>query len=67
MTNSLLPDSGYHISDVLVDGKSVGAVTSYAFDDVQSRHTLEAVFTKDNPDTGVDNPLTDVYPDDWFY
>lgn len=66
-TFTITPDSGYHISDVLVDGKSVGAVTSYTFEDVQKKHTIEAVFAKDNPDTGVDNPFTDVRPDDWFF
>ena len=66
-TFTITPDSGYHISDVLVDGKSVGAVTSYTFEDVQKKHTIEAVFAKDNPDTGEDNPFTDVHPDDWFY
>ena len=66
-TFTITPDSGYHISDVLVDGKSVGAVTSYTFEDVQKKHTIEAVFAKDNPDTGVDNPFTDVHPEDWFY
>lgn len=66
-TFTITPDSGYHISDVLVDGKSVGAVTSYTFEDVQKKHTIEAVFAKDNPDTGVNNPFTDVHPDDWFY
>lgn len=66
-TFTITPDSGYHISDVLVDGKSVGAVTSYTFEDVQKKHTIEAVFAKDNPDTGVDNLFTDVHPDDWFY
>lgn len=66
-TFTITPDSGYHISDVLVDGKSVGAVTIYTFEDVQKKHTIEAVFAKDNPDTGVNNPFTDVHPDDWFY
>ena len=46
---------------------SVGAVASYTFEDVQKKHTIEAVFAKDNPDTGVNNPFTDVRPDDWFY
>ena len=64
-TFTITPDSGYHISDVLVDGKSVGAVTRYTFDNVQKRHTIEAIFAKENPDTG--NPFTDVHPDDWFY
>ena len=40
----IIPDSGWRISDVLVDGKSVGAVTSYTFDNVQMKHTIEATF-----------------------
>lgn len=66
-TFTITPDSGYRISDVLVDGRSVGTVSSYTFDNVQKRHTIEAVFAKENPGTGVDNPFTDVHPGDWFY
>lgn len=65
-TFTITPDSGYRISDVLVDGKSVGAVSSYTFDNVQKRHTIEAVFAKENPSTGG-NPFTDVKESDWFY
>ena len=64
-TYTINPDDGYRISDVRVDSVSVGAVTSYTFDNVQKRHTIEAIFAKENPDTG--NPFTDVHPDDWFY
>lgn len=64
-TYTITPDGGYRISDVRVDGVSVGAVSSYTFDNVQKRHTIEAIFAKENPDTG--NPFTDVHPDDWFY
>lgn len=65
-TFTITPDSGYRISDVLVDGRSVGAVSSYTFDNVQKRHTIEAVFAKENPSTGG-NPFTDVRESDWFY
>lgn len=64
-TFTITPADGYIISDVRVDGVSVGAVSSYTFDNVQKRHTIEAIFAKENPDTG--NPFTDVHPDDWFY
>ena len=64
-TFTITPDGGYRISDVRVDGVSVGAVSSYTFDNVQKRHTIEAFFAKENPDAG--NPFTDVHPDDWFY
>ena len=64
-TFTITPADGYIISDVRVDGVSVGAVSSYTFDNVQKRHTIEAIFAKENSDTG--NPFTDVHPDDWFY
>ena len=41
---TITPDAGYHVLDVLVDGSSVGAVTSYTFDDVTTNHTIEASF-----------------------
>ncbi|PKN37545.1 MAG: hypothetical protein CVU62_07370, partial [Deltaproteobacteria bacterium HGW-Deltaproteobacteria-2] len=36
---------GYTVSDVLVDGSSVGAVTSYTFSNVTANHTISASFT----------------------
>ncbi len=60
-TYTITPASGYVISDVLVDGRSVGAVSSYTFDNVQRAHTIEAQFieeSKTNPNTGGDNPGT---------
>lgn len=36
---------GYELSDVLVDGKSVGPVPSYTFEDVREDHTIEARFS----------------------
>lgn len=41
---TITPDSGYKIADVKVDGKSVGAVSSYTFEDVTADHTIEATF-----------------------
>ena len=63
---TITPDSGYRISYVLADGKRVGAVESYTFEDVQKGHTIEAVFAKENPSRGG-NPFTDVKESDWFY
>jgi len=37
---------GYHVSDVLVDGQSVGAVNRYTFDSVTANHTIMATFTR---------------------
>jgi hypothetical protein len=44
-TFTVTPNSGYKISDVKVDGVSVGAVTSFLFGRVTSSHTIEAVFS----------------------
>lgn len=41
-------NKGYHVADVLVDGKSVGARTRYTFDNVTANHTISALFAK-NP------------------
>ncbi len=36
----IVPNSGYHIKDVLVDDVSVGAVAEYSFDSVTADHTI---------------------------
>lgn len=41
---TITPDSGYQIDDVQVDGKSKGAVDSYAFTAVSAKHTINATF-----------------------
>ena len=43
-TCKFTPDSNYHIEDVIVDGNSVGSVTSYTFSGVDSDHTIIAKF-----------------------
>ncbi|MDY3014214.1 MAG: S-layer homology domain-containing protein [Evtepia sp.] len=50
-TFTIQPNSGYHVKDVTVDGKSVGAVSSYTFEKVTGDHTIKAVFAKDDPTT----------------
>ena len=45
-TFTITPDDGYEVADVLVDGKSVGAVTSYTFEAVTENHTISATFKK---------------------
>jgi phosphodiesterase/alkaline phosphatase D-like protein len=46
---SIIPNSGYQVADVLVDGNSVGAVTSYEFVNVQDNHTISASFSVTPP------------------
>jgi hypothetical protein len=43
-TFTITPASGYHVTDVKVDGVSVGAVTSYTLSNIRSAHTIEAQF-----------------------
>ncbi|MFN8586379.1 MAG: hypothetical protein U0704_01155 [Candidatus Eisenbacteria bacterium] len=44
---TITPDAHYHVADVLVDGASVGAVTSYSFTNVTADHTIAASFALD--------------------
>jgi hypothetical protein len=44
-TFTITPNTGYHIVDVLVDGLSVGAVTTYTFSNVTANHTISAMFS----------------------
>jgi len=46
LTYAVVPDEGYKVSDVLVDGNSVGAVTYYVFSDVTSDHTISVTFSQ---------------------
>lgn len=53
LTFSVVPDEGFEIDDVLVDGVSVGAVASYVFEDIQGDHAMSATFKeKELPDNG---------------
>ena len=41
------PDTGYHVSDVVVDGISLGERASFQFTNVTSNHTISASFAAD--------------------
>lgn len=43
-TVAITPNANYHVTDVLVDGVSVGAVASYNFQNVIASHTISATF-----------------------
>jgi hypothetical protein len=45
-TYTITANSGYHIADVLVDGSSVGAMSSYTFYNVTAPHTITASFAQ---------------------
>ena len=61
-TYTIKASDGYAIGDVLVDGVSVGAVTSYSFQNLSANHTISASF-KLTAQMG----FADVGADQWFY
>lgn len=48
-TFTIQPEIGYHVTDVLVDGRSIGAVASYTFRGVSADHTISVRFAADTP------------------
>ena len=59
-TFTITPDKGYAVSNVKIDGRSIGAVKSYTFENVKRAHTIEVSFTRANE--FIDVPL-----DSYFY
>ena len=64
-TFTITANEGYKIADVLVDGKSVGAVGTYTFKNVTAKHTITAKFEKTDDVNNVGG-FIDVKPTDWF-
>ena len=64
-TFTITPDQGYAVSDVKIDGESVGVVTSYSFENVRKAHTIAVSFATIK--TFVDVPAGSYYEDavDW--
>ncbi len=62
------PNKGYRVTDVLINGKSVGAMNSYTFTNVRSNQTISVTFElihkHENPQTNVS--FQDVQRKDWF-
>ncbi|MBI5895904.1 MAG: hypothetical protein HZB24_07860, partial [Desulfobacterales bacterium] len=60
---TITANTGYRIASVLVDGASVGAVSSYAFSAVNANHTVSAQFEFVNQaptaDAGPDQPVNE--------
>ncbi|HEY3276900.1 MAG TPA: fibronectin type III domain-containing protein [Syntrophorhabdaceae bacterium] len=60
-TFTITPNSGYRISNVTVDGASVGAVSTYTFTNVTATHTIGASFASSTTSTTRLASLT-IYP-----
>ncbi len=57
-TFTINADSDHIVSDVIIDGNSIGAVNSYSFSQVTANHTIEAIFIRANQ-----APVADAGPD----
>ena len=63
-TFTITPNPGAAIGDVLVDGTSVGPVTSYTFNNITNNHTISAVYLCPSLRVrviGSDNVVKDFY------
>jgi len=49
ITFTIAASTGYHIADVVVDGISQGAISSYTFSDVTADHTISVAFALSAP------------------
>jgi len=54
-TFSIYPEQNYQVLNVVVDGISLGTVTSYAFNNVVQDHTIAASFVYVDPDPIIDS------------
>jgi hypothetical protein len=54
----ITPSYGYTISDVTVDGKSVGAVSTYQFSNVTENHAISASFAAQSTPGGTGGGVT---------
>jgi hypothetical protein len=67
---NISPDEGYIIDDVTVNGQSLGAISSYIFENVTSDMSIAASFKKsiEIPDIkNWQNQFNDIDADNWFY
>ena len=64
-TFTITPNRGYAVSDVKIDGRSIGAVRSYTFENISASHTIEVQFRVHS--SFVDVPGGSYYEDavDW--
>ena len=60
-TFTITPDKGYAVSNVKIDGRSIGVVKSYTFENVKRAHTIEVSFTRANE--FIDVPAGSYYYD----
>ncbi|MGC8942564.1 MAG: stalk domain-containing protein [Caldisericia bacterium] len=43
---SFIPDEGYFVKEVIIDGKSFGFIKTYKFEDLENDHKIKVIFEK---------------------
>jgi protein-tyrosine-phosphatase len=61
-TFTITANTGYYIVDVMVNGSSVGAVSSYTFTNVQAAYTISATFALTSTPTPTPSPSSTATP-----
>ena len=46
ITYQFVPENGYQIADVIIDGESIGKTSRYTFTELRGNHTIEVKFEK---------------------
>ena len=59
---NILANAGYSVADVLVNGASVGAVSSYTFSNVEDEYNISSTFVSTPTSTPVPTPLPSTSP-----
>ena len=62
LTITAVPDEGYVVSDMLINGKSVGRQTVYTINSVKENIEVKVIFAEK-----TELPFTDVIEADWFF
>lgn len=74
ITLTFIPNDGFVISNITVDGVAKGAISSYTFDKISNNHTVIATFTASEgtetpseEEVPVDGASNDGSPQKWWY
>ena len=62
VTVTAVPDEGYTVDDILINGESVGRTDVYTIKSIAADTTVKVIFGEK-----ADLPFTDVLKSDWFY
>ncbi|WP_281616004.1 T9SS type A sorting domain-containing protein [Flammeovirga sp. SubArs3] len=66
ITYSIEENEGYMLVDVQVDGESKGSVTTYTFENVESNHSIEAIYNKVHYITVVEPTNGEITPSSMY-